>query len=211
MAVGAQQAMGIIIKMDTDAFPPIGLPYVSQNGASHSSGSWDTEIVAMSLTGSAGSPTISPPDPGSPPEEFESFFDVFVDIDMRGADSFFDVFVGVDTDVPTRLRMNHLSTSSDGRTGTFDTEIIAMSLVGSMSGGPDVVINVLPSSGRTSITDLGGGQWQIDSFFDVFTEISVDGGAFVPSTAPMRMVLEPEPATLGLLLIGGCLALMRRR
>jgi hypothetical protein len=34
----------------------------------------------------------------------------------------------------------------------------------------------LPSLGQTSITDLGGGLYQIDSFFDVFTELSIDGG-----------------------------------
>ena len=39
------------------------------------------------------------------------------------------------------------------------------------------------SLGQTQITDLGGGQFRIDSFFDVFTELSVDGGqTWLPST-----------------------------
>ena len=77
-------------------------------------------------------------------------------------------------------------------TGTFDTEIVAMSLTGNI-GGMNVEIREspsLPSPGQTSITDLGGGQWQIDSFFDVFTEISIDGGPFMPQVnGPGHMVL----------------------
>ena len=50
----------------------------------------------------------------------------------------------------------------------------------------------MPSPGRTTITDIGGGLYQIDSFFDVFTELSIDGGAFQPQTNPAgRMDLVP--------------------
>ena len=39
---------------------------------------------------------------------------------------------------------------------------------------------------------MGGGLYQIDSFFDVFTELSIDGGPFQPQTnGPGRMVLRP--------------------
>ena len=46
----------------------------------------------------------------------------------------------------------------------------------------------------------GGGGYQIDSFFDVFTELSVDGGqSFVPAFNPTHLVssqtIVPEPAT----------------
>ena len=48
-----------------------------------------------------------------------------------------------------------------------------------------------PSQGQTSVTALGGGLYQIDSFFDVFVELSVEGGPFQPSLGPpSRMVLE---------------------
>jgi len=98
-------------------------------------------------------------------------------------------------------------------TGTFDTEIVSMSLTGGI-GGMQVEIRENPnqqSYGRTTIADLGGGEWQIDSFFDVYTELSVTGGLFFPdNNAPGRMELCPEPVTLTLLAMGG-LALLRRR
>ena len=62
----------------------------------------------------------------------------------------------------------------------------------------------MPSLGKTSITDLGGGLYKIDSFFDVFTELSIDGGAtWTPSVGPpVHFELGgpvPEPTALGLL------------
>jgi hypothetical protein len=86
-------------------------------------------------------------------------------------------------------------------TGTFDTEMLALSLTG---GGVLVRESpTLPSLGQTTITDLGGGQFRIDSFFDVFTELSLDGGqTFIPSAGSTRVVLTPEPASLVLLALG---------
>ena len=101
---------------------------------------------------------------------------------------------------------------SGNTTGTFQTEMVSMSLSG---GGVTVRESPsLPSLGQTSITDIGGGLYHIDSFFDVFTELSLDGGAsWIPSTGSARVVLGvPEPASvvlMGLALIG--LAGLRRR
>ena len=88
-------------------------------------------------------------------------------------------------------------------TGTFDTEIVAMDLSGEIGipGGPafQVVINTspgLPSTGQTTITDLGSGQFNVDSFFDVFTEISIDGAPSILATAPSRVELAPKPGIL---------------
>lgn len=63
-------------------------------------------------------------------------------------------------------------------TGTFDTEIAYMSLSGDV-GRFRIQLRESPtmfSQGSTAITDLGGGLYEIDSFFDVFTELSVDDG-----------------------------------
>jgi hypothetical protein len=79
-------------------------------------------------------------------------------------------------------------------TGSWDTEILSMDLSGNVAG---ILIEIrespsLPSPGRTSVTDLGTGRFQIDSFFDVFTELSIDGGPFQPQTnGAGRMDLEP--------------------
>ena len=70
---------------------------------------------------------------------------------------------------------------SDGDTGTFATEILSMSLSGDV-GGISVDLRESPSvptGGSTTINDLGGGLYDIDSFFDVFTELSVDSGPFL--------------------------------
>jgi hypothetical protein len=62
-------------------------------------------------------------------------------------------------------------------TGTFQTEMLQLNLVG-VSPLPFMIREspTLASLGQTTITDIGGGLFQIDSFFDVFTELSIDGG-----------------------------------
>jgi hypothetical protein len=91
-------------------------------------------------------------------------------------------------------------------TGTFDTEMISMSLSGS-AGGSNIQIRESPtltSPGQTDIVDLGGGLYQIDSFFDIVTELSVDGGPWMPQVnQAVRIVLVPaatvpvKPTTWG--------------
>ena len=86
-------------------------------------------------------------------------------------------------------------------TGTFATEILSMTLTGMTSNGIPVMIRESPtlaSTGETSITDIGGGMYHIDSFFDVFTELSVDGGqSWVPCDERTGMYLAPEPTVPG--------------
>ena len=86
-------------------------------------------------------------------------------------------------------------------TGTFQTEMLALNLV----GGGGILIRESPtlqSQGQTTITSIGGGQFRIDSFFDIFTELSIDGGqTWIPSNGATRVELgTPEPGTS--LLIG---------
>lgn len=105
-------------------------------------------------------------------------------------------------------------------TGTFQTEMLSMSLTGTSPFGPFMIREspTLASPGVTSITDIGGGMFHIDSFFDVFTELSIDGGqTWIPdSQGPAHVSLEPivpEPATAALWALGGMLAglIARRR
>lgn len=92
-------------------------------------------------------------------------------------------------------------------TGTFDTEMLSMSLTGSSPFG-DIMVRespTLPSMGRVMIADINsGGLFRIDSFFDIFTELSLDGGQnFIPQqNGPTRVNLVPEPSAIALLGIG---------
>jgi hypothetical protein len=100
-------------------------------------------------------------------------------------------------------------------TGTFDTEIVSMSLSGDV-GGVHIDVRESPgreSPGETRIDDIGGGEFQIDSFFDVFVELSVDGGPFMSQTnEATRMDLVPEPSELLLWVAGvGALRWMAAR
>ncbi|MDD5065048.1 MAG: PEP-CTERM sorting domain-containing protein [Phycisphaerae bacterium] len=102
---------------------------------------------------------------------------------------------------------------TSGQTGTFQTEIISMTMSGNV-GGVNVMVRESPtlsSSGQTSI-EMSSSGWYIGSFFDVYTELSIDGGqTWVPSEESCRMVLVPEPATICLLVFGGLGILARKR
>lgn len=103
----------------------------------------------------------------------------------------------------------------DVTTGTFDAEIVSMELSGQIDGIPLEIREspTLASIGQTSITDLGGGLYDIESFFDVFTELSVDGGdTWIPSTNSIRMdLVVPEPATIAILGLGAFLMSRKRK
>jgi len=69
------------------------------------------------------------------------------------------------------------------------------------------------STGQTKIENMGGGLFQITSFFDVFTELSLDGGATwvasVDSTHVDLTNATPLPAALPLFATGlGALGLL---
>ena len=80
------------------------------------------------------------------------------------------------------------------RTGaqTFDTELLQLS-IGGGTLPPNVRIREdvgLPSFGQMTVVPQGGG-YQIDSFFDIFTELSLDGGfTWAPSLGSTRIILS---------------------
>jgi hypothetical protein len=86
-------------------------------------------------------------------------------------------------------------------TGVFSTEMVQMNMT-----GPGFMIRESPtrqSTGQTTITAIGGGRYHIDSFFDVFTDLSIDGGnTWIPSTTSNRMTLVPEPSSIALVGMG---------
>jgi PEP-CTERM motif len=172
-------------------------------------GTAPVELVSMSLTSVDPIGNVVPlPSPG---ETFtvDSFFDVFTEIRINGqtfdVDSFFDI----------KVTYRVTGSLSPGR---WDTEMVSMDLSGSspLPGGSSIQLRESPSLssvGRIFVTDLPDGTFQVDSFFDVFTEMRLDDGAFFDSSdSSTRVVMGaqvPEPASAALLGLGG-LALVRR-
>jgi hypothetical protein len=95
----------------------------------------------------------------------------------------------------------------------FDTEMLSMNISGG-SLPPGVMIRESPtrqSLGKTTVMPMGPGMWSIDSFFDVFTDVSFDGGqTWHESLTSGRVTLVPEPASLALFGLG-FVALFGRR
>ena len=90
--------------------------------------------------------------------------------------------------------------TNDSELGTFNTQMLSMDLTGSVAGhSVEVMLDPNQSTlGQTTIA-ASGNMFHITSFFDVFTEISLDHGAFVPQTnGPTVVTLGtvPEPSTL---------------
>lgn len=88
-----------------------------------------------------------------------------------------------------------LASSRRGRR-LFDTELVTLDLRG--SGMPAGVMvresPSRPSMGRTTLTSLSRDRYRVESFFDVWLEISLDSGrSWHPARAPVRMSLERAP------------------
>src|SRR6185369_6439759 len=81
--------------------------------------------------------------------------------------------------------------------GIFNTEMLQLDISGgSLPGG--VFLRESPSrasTGQAQDLSLGGGQFRIDSFFDVFFELTLDGGqSWMQPTSPTRLLLgTPAP------------------
>ncbi len=77
-------------------------------------------------------------------------------------------------------------------TGTWAAEILSIAMSG-MAGSTPVMVRESPtvaSTGQISVADAGGGQFLVESFFDVFTEVSTDGGSsWTPSTGSTHLML----------------------
>jgi hypothetical protein len=100
-------------------------------------------------------------------------------------------------------------------TGTFNTQMLSLDLIGNAAGhSAELMLDpTQTTAGQTTVADVGGGNFQITSFFDVFTELSLDSGPFIPqNNGPSLLTLQnmPEPSGVALLACAG-LAVLRRR
>ena len=105
--------------------------------------------------------------------------------------------------------------------GTFPSSLTELDLTGMFNGHSlEVILNPnVTSMGPTTVEPAAvslspDGEFQITSFFDVFSEISIDHGAFVPGP-PRTFTLNtvPEPGSISLLAFGvaGAVGRLRQR
>lgn len=131
-------------------------------------------------------PTTPPPPPGGTQiHNFSSIIRCNVELPSGAR---FPVFMNC----VTVVRVHGNPPGPDPTVRTFDTEMLALN--GSFTmGGMTWMIRESPSRpsrGQTNIRALSTGEFRIDSFFDIFTELSMDGGAsWIPSTNAGRMKL----------------------
>jgi hypothetical protein len=146
-------------------------------------------------------------------------------------DSFFDITIdGLGYHRTLTLPVQMQSASAPRTPGnpvqSFDTEMLGMS--GQITGDPDFdLLRItggssfgMPSPGHTTLTSLAGGNWAVDSFFDITYRIDFVGAPPGPfgglsgsTTDPNHFTGVPEPGTWVLLGLGavGLLPIMRRR
>ncbi len=125
-----------------------------------------------------------PPQGGVP---IDSFFDIFVELELSTN--------GGTNWTPYSLPLRPSTVRIQPPTPVlpdlvFDTEMLQLDLTGGgMPGGTLIRESpTLPSVGRTAQRNIGGGLYRIDSFFDVFTELSLDGGqTWMPSNQPLHI------------------------
>ena len=197
----------------TDSFPVIPGEYDAAPGADGRTtyvipGGGSYYVDSMTLTPSFSTVPQPLPAPGT---SFvaNSFFDVFLELSTDQGSTWQPLSF---TSPPSQIKITGAQANGDGSTD-YPTEMLQLNLSATTSSGTYMLREspTKQSLGRHTVTQDASG-YRISSFFDVFLELSTDGGAsWVPADRSMHVELTPEPATLSLLALGGLGMLIRRK
>jgi hypothetical protein len=107
---------------------------------------------------------------------------------------------------------------NDMELGTFTSSLTELDLTGTFHGITthtiEIMLNpMMTSMGPTTVAPSGG-NYRIDSFFDVFAELSLDGGPFMAGPSrTFTLTAIPEPGSISLLALGlvGAIGKLRQR
>ncbi len=190
----------LIVQPDNLLLPEIGY-IANRTTATFAGGS----ITLSSLRLDNPSQRVQPPPTSS---SVDSFFDIFVEVSLDGLPG--SPFA--DPAAPAYVR--YINTNEPPPVKQYVSEMHQLDIAGGTLPA-EVMLRespLLTSGGNTTVENLGDGNWRIDSFFDVFFELSLDdGNTWLPASNAVRITTElPEPAALSMLALGG-LALIRRR
>jgi len=180
--------MGPGVEVGEDSLPPAGTAYHGDSSHQFMGGS------AVLTCSSHGGFTAAVPPPATQSGTVRSdYFATFVGtLDLQPP----LVASPVTHPLSLQVHMAELITlaGTEGTTRTFDTELATFELGGSTAPAGVMVRESpsLASSGRTTITALSGGQYHVETYYDVWLELSLDGGAtWSPADNAVHMTLGP--------------------
>lgn len=166
---------------DTTLFPVPETEYVSANTLSFP----ETEVILqnMRMRPSAGAMMVPLPEGGG--AQIDSFFDIWVEISVDGGGSWEEVTI---RESPTRATIR--STTAAGGEELYATEI---ELKTPIAGPHGVMIRESPTraSGGGHVRTVVPGGTTIDSFFDIYIEVSTDGWNWEASDVPLHVETLP--------------------
>jgi hypothetical protein len=174
----------------TDTFPPVG----TYNSVSNVPTRYLNGLIARNFRHGVPPPPGPKPPPclTCPPDTYDFPTTLLVDVSSDGGNSFQTITL---SNVITRATARHSEDTSDTR--SFDTELLSFQVVNPPPTLSGMLVRESPSRhsvGKTTVQSVSGSPYRIGSFFDVFTEISLDSGAtWSPANDPSHLELNPQP------------------
>jgi len=176
------------VQRPNDLLPP-NPPYKSSPGETIT---FVNGVMLRSVSHENFNPQNPPPPPGGSQNHFfnsTALFEISVDNGQTWQPHSAPAF--------TTVHVNRLA--DNGITQVFETEMLQLDLAGG-SLPPGIMVRespTNPSLGKHQATPLGGGDFMVNSFFDVFTQLSVDGGqTWLPANQPLRVTLTNFSAAI---------------